>query len=66
MNSQLAFKIYHTVATQADMCVSVCVSVHMSICVPVSDPGGHVVRDVSSVRVPVPAGQLFDLQSEVS
>lgn len=45
------------------MCVYV--TVHMSTCVPVNGPGGHVVRDVSGVCVPVPAGQLFDLQSEV-
>lgn len=43
----------------------VCVCDIMCTCVPVNGPGGHVVRDVSGVLVPVPAGQLFDLQSEV-
>lgn len=33
--------------------------------VPVNDPGGHVVGDVSSVYVPVSGGQLFDLEGEV-
>lgn len=33
--------------------------------VPVSDPGGHVVGDVSGVYVPVSGGQLFDLEGEI-
>lgn len=33
--------------------------------VPVNGPAGHIVRDVRGVCGPVPAGQLFDLQSEV-
>ncbi len=43
----------------------VCGTVHVCLYVPVNSPGGHVVRNVSSVCLPVSVGQLFDLHGEV-
>lgn len=40
-------------------------TIHMCTYIPVNGPGGDIVRDVWDVYVPVPAGELFDLQSEV-
>lgn len=45
------------------MCV--CVPLNVVAGVPLSGPDGDVVGDVGRVCVPLPGGQLFDLQGEV-
>lgn len=64
------FPCFHRRGSSADLhlqlaAMCVCVPLRVVAGVPLSGPDGDVVGDVGRVCVPLPGGQLFDLQGEV-